>query len=53
MNLINLGNIEGRIHFIGIGGIGMSALAIILHHLGFIWLMQEAGLLTRLLSRVE
>ena len=35
MNLINLGNIEGRIHFIGIGGIGMSALAIILHHLGF------------------
>lgn len=30
-----LNNINGYIHFIGIGGIGMSAIAIILHHLGF------------------
>ena len=35
MDIINLKNIKGKIHFIGIGGIGMSALAIILHRLGF------------------
>lgn len=35
MKFSDLSNIKGYIHFIGIGGIGMSALAIILHHLGF------------------
>jgi len=34
-NLINLENIKGKIHFVGIGGIGMSALAIILNKMGF------------------
>jgi UDP-N-acetylmuramate--alanine ligase len=35
MSFLDLSKINGRIHFIGIGGIGMSALAIILHQLGF------------------